>query len=250
MDKQSTSSGITPAQPSLTASFDTFFPFHRLGLTKNPFGTLTHEEWVAVTLPPPALVSVIQSGFRHLQVIGERGHGKSTALLWLCDYLTNHGKQTAYERLPKWHFNYHTDISALDVFALDEAQRLFILNQQRLFHQAQGKTLIIGTHISWQRAFRLHRWDVTTIHIADHITRDFVQQLLHKRLTVLATEQGAQLYFDDSAVNYLWERWGNQLRGMEWFLYHCLQTQRETGAITAHHLEQASINYTTPAGLY
>lgn len=231
-------------------TFEKFFPFRKLGLTKNPFGTLTQAEWVAVTVPPPELMSIIENGFDRLQVIGKRGRGKSTTLLWLCDQLTAQGKHTAYERLPRWHFNYHTDTSSLDAFALDEAQRLFILNQRRLFREMHGKTLIIGTHISWKRAFRSHGWDVTTIHIADHTTRDLIRQILDKRLAVFATEHGAQVYFDDSAIDYLWDTWRDNLRGMEWFLYHCLQKQQDTGAITAQYLETAGKDYVVPSGLY
>jgi len=231
-------------------TFETFFPFHKLGLTKNPFGTLTPDEWVAVTVPPPDLLSIVQTGFDHLQVIGRRGRGKSTTLRWLCHYLKMQSKRTAYERLPRWHFNYHTDLSDVDVFALDESQRLFILNQRHLFREMQGKTLIIGTHISWQRAFRWHGWNITTIHIANHTTRDLVQRILNKRLEVFATKDGAQVWFDASAVDYLWETWGDNLRGMEWFLYHCMQKRQDTGAITATYLKTAGEDYVVPSGLY
>ncbi len=232
------------------ATFDAFFPFHKLGLTKNPFGALSQEEWVAVTVPPPELLSVLDSGFENLQIIGHRGRGKSTSLLWLCDQLIMSGKRTAYERLPRWHFDYHTDITDLDTFALDEAQRLFVLNQHRLFRDSQDKTLIIGTHMSWKRAFRRYSRELTTIYIADHTNHDLVRQILNKRLSVFATKQGAQIYFDDSAVGYLWETWRENLRGMEWFLYHCMQKRQDTGAITAQYLETSGADYNEPAGLY
>jgi len=231
-------------------TFDQFFPFHKLGLTKNPFGALTPDEWVAVTVPPPELLHILETGFDHLQIIGERGRGKSTTLMWLCHYLRTPRTHTAYERLPRWHFNYQTDVSNVDVFALDEAQRLFVLNQIQLFRDMQGKQLIIGTHISWKRAFRLRGLKLTTVHIADHTNRDHVRHILDKRLAVMATEQGAQIYFDESAIDYLWGKWRDNLRGMEWFLYHCLQKRQEIGAITADYLQQAGGDYVTPAGLY
>lgn len=231
-------------------TFEEFFPFHKLGLTKNPFGALTQSEWVAVTVPPPELLSILKTGFDHLQVIGERGRGKSTTLLWLCDDLNAQGKQTAYERLPRWHFNYHTPTNNVDVFALDEAQRLFFLNQHRLFREMQGRQLIIGTHISWKRAFGRYGWNLTTVHIANHTTRDLIQQILDKRLDYFSTENGAQVYFDATAIDYLWDTWRDNLRGMEWFLYHCLQKRHDSGAITASFLENAGKDYVVPSGLY
>jgi len=231
------------------STFDTFFPLQKLGLAKNPFGALTSDEWVAVAVPPPMIIQALAEGFNHLQIIGDKGRGKSTILRWLCSHFQRQGQSTAYERLPRWHFNYHTDLSSLDCFALDEAQRLLILNQHRLFRQAQDKRLIIGTHHSWERAFRRYGWQLTTVHIGNQTTRKHIQHILDKRLIEFATDKGALVYFDDSALDYLWERWGNHLRGMEYFLYHVIQKRRELGAITSAYLESAGADYIEPSGL-
>lgn len=232
------------------STFEQYFPFLRLGLTKNPFGTLTAEETVAATVPPRVLQDAVNRGFDHIQIIGERGRGKSTALHWLCDHFQTKGESVVYERLPRWQFDYHTDITHLDCFALDEAQRLFVLNQGQLFRQAQGKRLIIGTHISWERAFRRHGWQLLTIQIGKQTTREHMQHILDRRLMVFASRKGVQIYFDDSAVDYLWDCWRDNLRGMEFFLYHIIQKRREVGAITANYLETAGADYVEPAGLY
>jgi hypothetical protein len=231
------------------SEFDKFFPLRKLGLVKNPFGALTTEEWVAVTVPPPIILEVLKTGFEHLQIIGDRGRGKSTTLHWLCHYFQIQEQSVAYERLPRWHFNYQSDLSSLDCFALDEAQRLFILKQRRLFHEAQGKRLLIGTHISWERAFRRYGWQVTTVYIAHQTTREHIQHILDKRLIVFSTDTGVQVYFDDSAVDYLWDKWEDNLRGMEYFLYHALQKRREFGAITSAYLESVGVDYVEPSGL-
>lgn len=234
--------------PSVT--FDKFFPLRKLGLAKNPFGALTREEWVAVTVPSPAILDIVESGFEHLQIIGDRGRGKSTTLHWLAHHFQIQGQSVAYERLPRWHFNYHTKLSSLDCFALDEAQRLFFVNQHRLFREIQGKRLMIGTHMSWEWAFRRNGRQVTTVYIANQTTREHIQHILDKRLVVFATDKGTLVYFDDSAVDYLWDRWRDNLRGMEYFLYHALQKRRELGAITSAYLELAGKDYAEPPGLY
>lgn len=230
--------------------YDKFFPLQKLGLRKNPFGVLTLDEIAHVMAPPPIIYQVLEAGFDHLQIIGERGRGKSMTLHWLCHHFQSLGHRVAYERLPRWQFHYVTDILDLDCFALDEAQRLFIFHQHQLFRQAQGKRLLIGTHISWERAFRRYGQQVTTIHIGDHTNRDHIQHILDKRLAFFSTDKGVQIYFDDSAIDYLWHRWGDNLRGIEYFLYHVLQKRREVGAITAHNLEISGADYVEPDGLY
>ena len=84
------------------STFNKFFPLLELGLRKNPFGALTPEEWVAVTVPPPILQTVLLDGFEHLQIIGDKGRGKSTTLRWLCHHFQSQGCKVAYERLPRW----------------------------------------------------------------------------------------------------------------------------------------------------
>lgn len=231
-------------------TYDKFFPLHKLGLVKNPFGALTREEWVLVAVPPPAVQAIVSSGFEHLQIIGDKGRGKSTTLHWLCHHFEMQGQSVFYERLPHWHFNYHTDISKLDCFALDEAQRLWFWNQRRLFREAQGKRLIIGTHHSWERTFRRYGWQLTTVHIGNQTTREHIQHILDQRLAVFGTGKGTQVYFDESAIDYLWERWGNNLRGMEYLLYHVIQKRQDIGAITSAYLELVSEAYIEPKGLY
>lgn len=233
-----------------SARFEDFFPFLKLGLERNPFGALTTKEWVAVTVLPPMLQQVVDEGFQHLQVIGDRGRGKSTSLHWLCYHLRSQGQSIAYERLPAWQYNYHTDISVLDCFALDEAQRLWFWHKNRLFHEAQGKRLIIGTHHDISADFRRRGWQIVTIAIGQQSSPEHIRQILDKRLEVFATDAGVQIYFDDSAVDYLWERWRDNLRGMEFFLYFTLQKRRDTGAISADYLIQAGRDYKEPKGLY
>jgi len=232
------------------ATFERFFPFHSLGLQKNPFGALTRDEWVSVTVPPPIIREIVDKNVEHLQVIGDKGRGKSTTLHWLCHHFQMRGQTVSYERLPRWTFNYHTDISSLDCFALDEAQRLLFVHQYRLFRHLQGKRLLLGTHHSWERAFRRYGLHLTTVYIGNQTTRDHIQQIIDKRLIVFATDKGALIYFDASAIDYLWVTWRDNLRGMEYFLYHTLQKWREIGAITADFLDSVSKDYSEPQGLY
>jgi len=88
------------------------------------------------------------------------------------------------------------------------------------------------------------------VHIGKQTTRKHIQHILDKRLMVFGTDKGTLIYFDESAIDYVWERWGNNLRGMEYFLYHAIQKRRDIGAITSGYLESADADYIEPAGLY
>lgn len=231
------------------ATYEQFFPFFKLGLTRNPFGVLSVEEWVQVTVIPPIIHQILDEGFQHLEIISDKGRGKSTLLHWLCHHFRAQGDTVAYERLPMYHINYHTDIAPLSLFALDEAQRLLVWNRWRLLRQSEDKRLIIGTHRSLSRDFSRRGWQLTTVHIGNHTDRAHIQHIIDRRLMIFAAEQGTKIVFDASAIDYLWEGWRDNLRGMEYFLYHIMQKCHEPGTITADFLRSAGRDYVEPAGL-
>ena len=68
-----------------------FFPFHALGFQCNPFRAVTDSEWVDLAILPDS----IPADFVHLQLLGDQGHGKTTALL----ALTARFSRSAYEHL-------------------------------------------------------------------------------------------------------------------------------------------------------
>ena len=60
-----------------------FFHFPHIGYSRNPFGALIDEEWVAISVLPPVIERILADGFEHLQLLGPMGIGKSTTLLAL-----------------------------------------------------------------------------------------------------------------------------------------------------------------------
>src|SRR5262249_26539331 len=113
---------------------NSYFPFHALGFRSNPFRALTDEEWAEIVVLPPELAAAAaeaEARGGHLQILGDRGRGKTSALLGLAAAQRQAGKRAAYEYLPEGRDSFRTALAGLDVFLLDEAQRLNGAEQRR-----------------------------------------------------------------------------------------------------------------------
>ncbi|MEO1440416.1 MAG: hypothetical protein AAFV33_08420, partial [Chloroflexota bacterium] len=214
-----------------------YYPFYRFGLHRNPFGTLSEQEWYAVTVPSPPVQAALDTGFDHLMVLGRKGRGKSTVLNYLRYHFAMQGQHVIYERLPPWHWRYTTDLSAgVDVFAFDEMQRLAPWEMVRLFREQvqYGTRLIIGSHRDHRPEFALAGVRVVTIRLGGRMTRDHLAAILQRRLDVFALEdEKAGVWFALEAVDMLFQRYRDDLRTMNTHLYDVLQRLERPGPITA-----------------
>jgi hypothetical protein len=215
------------------------FPFYRLGLTRNPFGTLSQDEWLAVTVLPTAVEHAVTSGVDHLIVLGERGRGKSTTLHYLQAHYAAQGHLTAYERLPRGQWRYHTHTAPLNVFLLDEAQRLAPWQATRLFQEQAryGLRLVIGTHRAMTLGFRLRGLDVQTVRLERAISRERLAAILQRRLDVFAYADGPYVHFAPDTVDWLWATFRDDLRTMNLHLYGAFQRLSGPGPVTQGHVE-------------
>lgn len=215
-----------------------FFPLRAVGLSKNPFGTLSADEWLRVTVPPPSLEQALSAGFEHLLVMGEKGRGKSTTLHYLVNWFNAHGQPAAYERLARWQWRYKTDVRDLRVFALDEMQRIAMWEATRLFRQMRGKRLLIGSHVTHAPAFALRGLPLTVIRLEQQASAARLTQILARRLAAFALDEttAPAVTFSEEAVAYLWARFGSDLRSMNGFLYDFFQQVR-----TPQHIHAADL---------
>jgi hypothetical protein len=125
---------------------DSYFPFHALGYRSNPFRALTDEEWADIVVLPGVVIEAA-SGAGHLQILGELGHGKTSTLLGLAQQFRRSGLSVAYEYLPIGHDSFTSTLTSLDVFLLDEVQRLRPNERRRLLAAtASGLRLVVGSH--------------------------------------------------------------------------------------------------------
>jgi chromosomal replication initiation ATPase DnaA len=218
------------------------FFFHSLGFRCNPFKTLTDEEWVMIAILPSEVRKVLARGFIYLQLLGDQGCGKTTTLLKLADQARQRGKNVAYEWLAPGEHRFQTQLEGLDLFLLDEAQRLSWWQRRRLLRQIakQGDKfkLIFSSHEDLTGCFKRYNYPLTSIRLDANITLKDWQAILARRLSYFALPGASHITFTAEAVDYLAEEFGHDLREAELFLYDLWQMQQEVTVITSQHLRE------------
>lgn len=195
-------------------------PYYPLGYRGNPFGTLTRAEWASLAVLPGEVEAALADGAFHLQVIGEKGHGKTSTLLALAGRFEQAGADVIYERLPVGADRFHTDLTGLDVLLLDEAQRLRRGERRRLRRAGlNGLRLIIGTHEDL-RPFMARR-GVTLHSISLHaLPFDHIRRIIDDRLAFFARPgAAARVTVPDDVLRILIDQEGGSVRGVTDRLY-------------------------------
>lgn len=210
-----------------------YFPFHTFGLRRNPFGALTREEWAAVAVPPEPVAAALEAESGHVQILGEKGRGKTTALLWLTARLADRDERATYEYLPEGRHRFLTDPSGLACFLLDEAQRLSRRERRRLIRAAgEGTRLIFSSHLDLAKGFARHGLPLATIRLEETITRQQFEAVLTRRLAYFALADDPGVSFTPGAVDVLWTAFGADLRALEACLYEVFQALDAPGPVT------------------
>jgi hypothetical protein len=217
-----------------------YFPFHALGLRCNPFRALTDDEWAEIAILPSELAMFYDGDSAHLQVLGEAGRGKTTTLLGLTAYFRRMGRCATYEYLADGQHRFSTETRDLDLFCLDEAQRLIERERRRLAAILRRGHLrvVLGSHEDWCRFFRCHALSLATLNL-DVGTEGHFRAALERRLEYFAIRGSPEVAFTFEAVRYLWETRGGNLRAAERLLYEVFQSLRQPGRITLERLQAA-----------
>ena len=214
--------------------------FRQLGYQRNPFGALTAAEWAAVAVLPQAVAAAVaQPG--HLQLLGPMGIGKSSTLRGIAHQLLQRGQHVAYEYIPEGQQNFLTNLNGLDVFCLDEAQRLNWRQRRQLRNWGRNGRLIFGTHKNISRLLKGQL--LTTIDLTSVVDAAHWRAVLTKRLDYFALPNVPTVRFTEEAICYLAETFGPDLREGEYFLYEVWQQQQGIDPITADQLQNLYAQY-------
>jgi len=214
-----------------------FFPFHAIGYKCNPFRTLTDDEWGEIAILPEAILDAANTS-THLQILGEMGRGKTTTLMGLQAHLKRAGKRVAYEYIPEGQTRFYTPLDDLEIFLLDEAQR--IKNFPKVLNLREVR-LIFASHQDFTSHFARHHQPLATLEL-NSITPDHLRHLIEKRLTYFALDDSRPIHFADDAIEYLYEKFGSDLRGVERRLYESFQKLGEKGFVNAKQPSRLSVN--------
>lgn len=197
----------------------TALPFLHLNLRRNPFGELTAQERTALA------VVEVRAALRHLtrprsavQVVGEKGFGKTTHLL----AMATHFAHSAYVHIPEGE---RVAVSAIgEPLLIDEAQRLTLLQRWQIFRSE--RRLILGTHTDFENALRRAGRTVLTIAANQFTNESRVHTLLNARVQSARRADGPVPSITTHTASGLFARFGPDIRSIEHAMYQTFQQLR------------------------
>jgi hypothetical protein len=124
-------------------------PLWLAGFTGNPFRAVSEEEWEEIAiLPEPVYKVLVTATDVPLQIMGEPGRGKSSALRAIVREARRRQKAVAYEYIPEGSDTFQTEVEDSIWFCLDEVQRLNPRERQRLLGVCRERRtrLFVASH--------------------------------------------------------------------------------------------------------
>lgn len=195
-------------------------PFAHLNLRYNPFGELPLDQRpeLAVLDPQPYL-ELLRAPRAALQFMGDKGRGKTTHLLTL----------RALQPGPYLHLPEEGPLPEVPLreplLYLDETQRLPRRVRKALYRGPSR--LVLGAHEDHAPELRRAGRPVTTIMIGASLNEERLGQILVRRIEAARRGPGPVPEVPGSALETLLERFGDDLRAIEHYLYERFQALEE-----------------------
>lgn len=205
-----------------------YFPFRDLGYRCNPFRAVSDEEWAGLAIVPAAVEAALAE--RHVQILGDKGHGKTTTLLALAERFRRAGQRAAYEHLEIGQDQFTSDPAGLDVCLLDETQRLKRSERERLLKRACLPRLILAGHEDFTPWFNRFGLALATVRF-DKYPPEHIAAVVARRLEFFSLDgAAAPAGVSPAAIQYLQAAFGGDVRAMEQVLYEGFEQMRLAGA--------------------
>lgn len=199
-------------------------PFAHLNLRRNPFGELSSEERcdLAVLLISDLVEFLCQQPENRLpvalQILGDKGFGKTTHLLALQAAFP----ASSYTWIPEG-VSDHVAVHGEPVL-IDEAQRLSLVQRNALWNLP--KRLVLATHTDFAADLIRSGRQVMSIS-ADRDTRpERVHMIVNARVAMFRRSSGAIPVIPFPMAEQLCDRYGSNIRGMLHALYDVFQSLR------------------------
>jgi len=195
-------------------------PFFLLNLRRNPFGELTVAERTRLAIVEcDVALQHLKSPRSVIQIIGEKGYGKTTHLLSLAIHFAGH----AYIHIPE---DQRVVIPAAgDPLFIDEAQRLTLFQRLQTFRS--NRRLILGTHTDFEKKLCRADRPVMTIAADQFTNASRVHNLLNARIEFARRGPGPIPSITLKTAANLFTQFGSDIRGMEHSMYHAFQQLRD-----------------------
>ncbi|MCA9838796.1 MAG: hypothetical protein KC422_17910 [Trueperaceae bacterium] len=197
--------------------------FGHLNLSYNPFGELPLEEKAKLMVGEfESYASKLEHPGYVLQIMGEMGRGKSSFLLGLRRHFPDAPYYYYPEDGPK------PTVAKAPLLFLDEMQRFTPKERKRILQQRAS--FVISTHKDFKEEYEALGLRHEAICLQG-LSKDKLQRILKKRLEAARRSPGPIPYFEDRTLEKLLERFGDDLRSMEDYLYEIFQSLKVIGAI-------------------
>ncbi|MFC1588171.1 hypothetical protein ACFL54_07670 [Planctomycetota bacterium] len=210
--------------------------YKQLGFHYNPFGTLDEDQMLTVTVLCTEMEELLQSSWDILEIIGDKGAGKTLYLHYLKHIYQQQGLAVEYEHLENPGQKVLGNYASCRVFFLDEAQRA----RRRQLVRILGKTekLVTATHESCRHLAPSHRHFVS-LSLGNPSLKVF-RRIVIKRLDLASAGQCDYSFPETLLQSWLNEAKNNlhiaELIGYEWF-----QNIRCWDDMTPRSLERAAL---------
>lgn len=216
-----------------------FLPGFSAGYRGNPFRVPSEEEWQALALLPDSVERALATG-HVVQLLGERGRGKSTTLRAIAARWETMGAETVLEYMKRGRSRFATNTAGLEAFLLDESQRLANSERTRLAAAAaDGRfRLAFSSHEDLTPCFRRRGVTVVTCRL-DDTAAALAPALIERRLAFYARPGASRARLTPPAVAAVVVHFGGDLREMMAFLYEIFAGLTGPAAIGVAQLQPA-----------
>lgn len=211
---------------------DRYLPFYRLGFACNPFKALTPDEIGKVAIISDEITNAYKHTLDHLQILGSKGRGKTTTLMGLASHTNSEKWASSYEYLADGQGSYRTDLTDLDLFFLDEAQRLNKVSISRLTNSTSEKLRIVfSSHEDLSDVFNRKDLGLSSFRV-EVDSRAQIDAIISRRLEYFSREAVPSIMLSNQAKKFLHITFGTDIRSMLDVLYDVFQDCREICTLT------------------
>lgn len=198
--------------------------FAHLNLRRNPFGELSAHErgQLAIVEISDITTFLDQPSTKQspvVQIVGEKGYGKTTHLL----ALQNCYPHCTYTWMPEGEY-VSVNTNGDPVF-VDEAQRLSRKQQASLWRGK--KRLVLATHQNFAQSLRSAGRPVLTIEARRNTSPAHVHAIMNERIRLFRRSLEPVPEVSLSVAEQLCERYGSDIRAMLGCLYEHFQSMKD-----------------------
>ncbi len=203
--------------------------FVDLNLRRNPFGELSPSERAEIAVVDTGpLVEWVSQPNRVLEYVAECGRGKSSHLWAIAAACGAEYLRIPEERDEPW------ELPAGEILVIDEAQFLSWWQRRKVFRR--GRSYVVGTHEALTKVYRRARLEVKQ-EVIQGLSVEKLGAIVERRIEASRRGEGPVPVVEVSGLEWLIERRGDDVRGIEGDLYEVFQRLEAPKSLSRRWLE-------------